>query len=87
MRVENICTFLYLPNGLDRKRLGIVASRKVGNAVIRNRAKRRIRDVFRRHKHLGAPAMDIVIISARRLVHLPFSVLEKKLVQTLEKVK
>lgn len=36
------------PNDLARARLGITASRKVGNAVSRHRMKRRVREVFRR---------------------------------------
>ncbi|MBI1950579.1 MAG: ribonuclease P protein component [Acidobacteria bacterium] len=39
-----------LRNGLGRPRLGITATRRVGGAVRRNRAKRLVREVFRRHK-------------------------------------
>jgi ribonuclease P protein component len=41
-------------------RLGIVASRRVGAAVIRNRVKRRIREWFRRK--CWPPALDVVVI-------------------------
>ncbi|MDH5762903.1 MAG: ribonuclease P protein component [Nitrospinota bacterium] len=81
--VDRTCTLFFLPNHLDRKRLGIIASKKIGNAVNRNRAKRKIREVFRRHKHLGERGMDIVVISARKLVNLPYDVLERKLTKTL----
>jgi len=37
----------YLVNNLDKNRLGLVASKKIGNAVMRNRAKRVIREAFR----------------------------------------
>jgi len=85
-RVENICTVLFLKNDLNHPRLGIIASKKVGNAVIRNKAKRRIREIFRLHKGEGDPAMDIVVISGKKLVHLPFSILESKLAQTLKSI-
>ena len=49
-------TLLGLPNALDRDRLGVVASRKVGGAVVRNRAKRRLRELFRRVPANGRPA-------------------------------
>ena len=46
-------------------RLGIIASKKVGNAVARNRAKRVLREVFRLNReHLGLP-VDVVAIVRR----------------------
>jgi len=82
-RVETFCTVFFLPNGLDRKRLGVIASKKVGNAVVRNLAKRKIREVFRHIKDRIEPAMDIVIVSGRDLVPLPVSVIEKKIFHSL----
>jgi len=82
-RVENFCTVFFLPNGLDRKRLGIIASKKIGNAVVSNLAKRKIREVFRQIKgHIG-PTIDIVIVSGRDLVSVPVSVIERKIYQSL----
>lgn len=43
-------------------RLGIVASRKMGNAVQRNRAKRLVRETFRRHVLLWPSQVDFVVI-------------------------
>ena len=40
------------PNGLDCHRLGVVTSRKVGGAVLRNRIRRLVREVFRINKAL-----------------------------------
>ena len=82
--IDRTCTLFFLPNPLGFRRLGIIASRKIGNAVVRNRAKRRIREIFRKHKHIGEPGMDIVVISARKLVRLPFDILEQKLTRTLQ---
>jgi ribonuclease P protein component len=48
------------PKGLAR--LGVVASRKIGGAVERNRAKRLVRETFRRHKDLFPPQIDVVVI-------------------------
>ena len=82
-RTGTFCTVFFLPNGLDRKRLGIIASKKIGNAVTRNLTKRKIREVFRQIKGRIEPAMDIVIISGRDLVSLPVAVIEKKFFQSL----
>ncbi len=86
LMVDRTCTLFVLPNPLGRKRLGIIASRKVGTAVARNHAKRKIREIFRRHKHLVGRNMDIVVISARKLVNLPYAILEQKLIKTLQAV-
>ena len=82
-RVDRLCTIISIPNGLDKKRLGIIASKKIGNAVARNRAKRRIREIFRQIKHRMEPALDIVVISGKDMVTLPYGVIEKKLSNTL----
>lgn len=82
-RIDRICTVFFLPNQVGRKRLGIIASKKIGNAVVRNRAKRKIREVFRALKGSIRPAVDIVVISGKDLVSLPLSVLEKKMSKVL----
>src|SRR5262245_1081517 len=55
-------------------RLGIAATKKLGGAVVRNRAKRLIREVFRRNKI--APGFDIVVIPRRSLLDASLTVLE-----------
>jgi ribonuclease P protein component len=49
-------------NELGHPRLGVTASRKVGKAVVRNRVKRRVREVFRRWPRRGElPGADLVV--------------------------
>ncbi len=69
-------TILLAPRDSPEARLGIVASRKLGNAVHRNRAKRLIREIFR---HLERPAggVDVVVIPRRELFDAPFTDLER----------
>ena len=78
-KIETFCTVFFLPNNLGRKRLGIVTSKKIGNAVVRNQAKRKIREIFRHIKNRIEPAMDVVVVSGRDLLSLPGSVLERKI--------
>ena len=63
--------------GLPPARLGIVASRKLGDAVRRNRAKRLIRELFRHLDPLPVAGPDVVVIPRRELFDAPFSDLER----------
>jgi ribonuclease P protein component len=70
-------TIFVLPHAAPEgrpSRLGIAATRKLGGAVVRNRAKRLIREVFRRNKI--APGFDIVVIPKRPLLDASLTVLE-----------
>ena len=46
-----------------RGRVAVVDSRKVGSAVVRNRVKRRLRELFRRHKELLREPTDLIVIA------------------------
>lgn len=55
-------------------RIGISATRKLGGAVVRNRAKRRVRALFRAAR--PAPGVDVIVIPRRELLDAPFDSLE-----------
>jgi ribonuclease P protein component len=55
-------------------RLGIAATRKMGDAVERNRAKRVVRELFRHHK--PAAAIDVVVIPRREMLDAPYERVE-----------
>jgi len=60
---------LFLRSAPDASlRLGVVASKKVGNAIARARAKRRLRDAFRRNRARFTASTDDIVLVARRSI-------------------
>ena len=62
-------------------RFGVAATRKLGGAVVRNRAKRLSRELFRRHK--PAAGLDVVVVPRREFLTADFSSLERDYVVLL----
>jgi len=80
---SRFCTLFVLPSGRESGRLGIAATRKLGGAVVRNRAKRLIREVFRRNKITGG--FDVVVVPKRELLDASLTVLEADYRTTFER--
>jgi ribonuclease P protein component len=64
---------LRLASPQGRTRLGITVSRRVGNAVVRNRVKRMVREVFRTIGCHPTPAQDILVIARAGAHELEYS--------------
>ena len=67
------------PGVTPRTRLGITVSRKVGNAVCRNRIKRWIREYFRLHIAAQRPPVDINVVVKKRAGSLSHDELDQEL--------
>jgi len=71
----------------DTRRVGVVASTKaVGNAIHRNRAKRRLREIFRRHQELLPPGIDLLLVARRDLNQHSFADAEERFISLCSKL-
>ena len=59
-----------------RCRVGFVTSRRLGNAVVRNRVRRRLREIVRRHQHDLRQDLWIVLIAKRDAANASYRALE-----------
>lgn len=60
------------PNGQDHNRLGVTVSTKLGGAVVRNRARRRLREVFRLARPDLKQGYDVILVARGRSVNGPY---------------
>ena len=59
-------------NRSGRSRIGYTVSNKVGHAVVRNRIRRRLREIYRLNEQRFQPGWDIVVVARTRAVEAPF---------------
>jgi ribonuclease P protein component len=68
-RIQNRYFIVYISrNDNQRCRLGLTVTRKVGNAVARNRIKRIAREYFRQNRHIFKDYWDISLIAKRECI-------------------
>lgn len=72
--------------GRPVSRLGITTGVKLGNAVKRNRARRRIRELYRTHEGELLPGYDIVVVARTRAIYGRYGELERSFRQLTKKL-
>ena len=74
------CPFLVLyarKNRTGSNRVGITVSKKLGKAHIRNRVRRRLREVYRLNEEMFQPGWDIVVVARTKAIDCDFGELTK----------
>ena len=73
------------PSRLGQNRVGITTGKKLGHAVVRNRARRRLREVYRLNEALFKPGFDIVVVARHRCISGDFQKLTNAYLSLAEK--
>jgi ribonuclease P protein component len=60
-----------------------VVSKKVGNAVVRSRAKRLLRESYRQHQHEFTQPLDLVLVARNSIKEKDFAGVERDVLSTL----
>ena len=76
-----LCTAFFRPNGLGETRLGVTVTVRLGGAVIRNRVKRRLREVFRLNRATIRGGWDIVLNPREGVAKIPFKHLTREILR------
>ena len=72
-------------NRTSENRVGITVSKKLGKAHVRNRTRRRIREVYRLNEEKFCPGWDIVVVARTKAVDAEFSQLTKSFLALAKK--
>jgi len=85
---REICGTLIL-NWLPAKqlRLGVVTSKKVGSAVVRSRARRLLREVFRQHQHEVTEPVSMVLVARHSIAETSLENVRRDYLRALAKAK
>ena len=77
----------YKDNNLDKYRFGISVGKKIGNAVCRNKYKRKIRNIIDANKKYYQKNKDYIIIIRKPCIGVDFNTLEKEFLKLIEYLK
>ena len=72
-------------NHLPTNRVGVTVGKKLGKAVVRNRVRRRLREIYRCHEHRFSAGWDIVVVARGRCVTADFQQLTNAYLSLAEK--
>jgi len=84
--VSSYLVVYYRPNKRGHNRLGVTVSTKIGHAVVRNRIRRRFREIFWLSQPKMKQGYDFIIVARSRAVHATYQELERAFLQTCGKL-
>ena len=85
--VVSPCLVVYCQkNRRGQSRLGVTVSTKLGHAVVRNRVRRRIREIFRLSQGKMKQGYDIIVVARTRAAHADYWELKRAFEKTCKKL-
>ena len=84
--VSSCLVVYYRKNRLGHNRLGVTVSTKLGHAVVRNRVRRRIREIFRLSQGKMKQGYDIIVVARTRAAHADYWELKRAVEITCKKL-
>ncbi|MDD2553681.1 MAG: ribonuclease P protein component [Desulfotomaculaceae bacterium] len=84
--VDRYLVVYYLSNNLDFCRFGFTVSKKIGNAVTRNRVRRLLKEACRLNNNVFTGGFDLVLVARRGIVDLDYRRVEESLLKLIKKV-
>lgn len=83
---NDVYSIYYDTNSYEEYRIGISVSKKIGNAVVRNKIKRQIRSIADKYKKIYQNGKDYIIIVRKNYINFKFSELETKYLELINKI-
>lgn len=83
------CSTLVLywrPNRMEKNRLGLTVSTKLGHAVVRNKIRRRLREIYRLHEEEFKKGVDLVIVARARAPQVDYWKLDRDFQKMAQKL-
>ena len=73
-------------NRTQTNRVGVTVGKKLGHAVVRNRVRRRLREIYRLNEDRFLPGYDIVVVARVKAVHSQYADLNKQFLRLANKL-
>ena len=74
------------PNRRGHNRLGVTVSTKIGHAVVRNRVRRQLREIFRLNQDKLTQGYDMIVVARTRTVHAEYREIDRAFLRTCGKL-